>query len=204
MKIRNKIKKVLFVFAILFTSYVVFLAFDIYLYGFEDEKTNEDVAIILGAGISGEEPSPVFQERINHGIWLYQNGYVKKILFTGGKGKNNEKSDSFVAREYAIISGISFEDILIEEKSVITQENIFYASQIMKSNNMETAILVSDPIHMKRVKAMAKYYGIISYSSPTPTTKYKTLKTKIPFLVREIFFFIGYKMFGGFYRRNLL
>jgi len=57
---------------------------------------------------------------------------------------------------------------------------------------MDTAIIVSDPLHMKRAILMAKDYGIEACSSPTPTTMYKSAKTQIPFLAREVFFYIGY------------
>ena len=59
-------------------------------------------------------------------------------------------------------------------------------------NDLETAIIVSDPLHMKRAMLMAKDYDIKAYSSPTSTTRYKSLKTKIPFLMREEFFYLGY------------
>ena len=140
----------------------------------------------------------MFKERINHGIWLYECGYVSKIIFTGGKIEKNEYSDSFIERKYAIAQGVPSEDIFIEQQSAITQENIFYATQIMRSNDMSTAILVSDPLHMKRTMLMAKDIGLTAYSSPTTTSKYITLKTKLPFLAREVFYYIGYRLFGHF------
>ena len=62
----------------------------------------------------------------------------------------------------------------------------------MDENNFKTAIIVSDPLHMKRAMEMAENYKITAFSSPTPTTMYKTPKTKYPFLFREAFLYIGY------------
>ena len=64
----------------------------------------------------------------------------------------------------------------------------------MDDNSFTTAIIVSDPLHMKRAMLMAEDYGIEAYSSSTPTTMYKSFKTKIPFLAREAFFYIGYSV----------
>ena len=64
----------------------------------------------------------------------------------------------------------------------------------MDAFSMDTAIIVSDPLHMKRAMLMAKDYGIEACSSPTPTTMYKSAKTQIPFLAREVFFYIGYSI----------
>ena len=178
----------------LITLSAIITAVSIAQYGKLDEKAHCDVAIILGAATSGEKVSPVYRERINHGIWLYENGYVDYLILTGGVGKGNEKSDAYVAKQYAIEKGVPEQVILIEEKSKITEENLEYAKEIMDAFSMDTAIIVSDPLHMKRAMLMAKDYGIEACSSPTPTTMYKSAKTQIPFLAREVFFYIGYSI----------
>ena len=176
----------------------IITAVSIAQYGKLDEKAHCDVAIILGAATSGEKVSPVYRERINHGIWLFENGYVDYLILTGGVGKGNEKSDAYVAKQYAIEKGVPEQVILIEEKSKITEENLEYAKEIMDAFSMDTAIIVSDPLHMKRAMLMAKDYGIEACSSPTPTTMYKSAKTQIPFLAREVFFYIGYSIVRAF------
>ena len=186
--------------AILISSLVVFLiilcaiitAVSIAQYGKLDEKAHCDVAIVLGAATSNGEVSPVYRERINHGIWLYENGYVDYLILTGGIGKGNEKSDAYIAMQYALTKGIPEQVILIEEQSTITEENLEHAKAIMNEHSLNTAIIVSDPLHMKRAMLMARDYGITAYSSPTPTTMYRSAQTQIPFLAREVFFYIGY------------
>jgi uncharacterized SAM-binding protein YcdF (DUF218 family) len=199
MKSRRKFKRITTTIILIILCYVSYVSFDIYLYGNVDEMTKADVALVLGAGVWGDKPSPVFEERINHAIWLYMNGYVDKLIFTGGKGHNNNFSDSSIAKKYAIDNTVPSEDIFIEEQSTITQENIQYGTQIIEENNMSTVILVSDPLHMKRAMLIAKDYGLKVYSSPTPTTKYKTVKSKALFLAREVFFYIGYEIYRLFY-----
>lgn len=171
---------------------VALTAVSIVSYGERDYKTPSDVAIVLGAGTANGEVSPVFRERINHGIWLYENGYADYLIFTGGIGEGNEISDAYIAKKYAVSEAVPEEVIFIEEKSTITEENLEYAKIIMDENSFETAIIVSDPLHMKRAMLMAGDYGIKGCSSPTPTSMYKSLRTKIPFLMREEFFYIGY------------
>ena len=50
-----------------------------------DEKTPCDAAIVLGAATINGEVSPVYRERLNHGIRLYENGYVDYLIMTGGE-----------------------------------------------------------------------------------------------------------------------
>lgn len=184
--------KILFLFIAAVLGYVAYISIDIYSYGNVSEVTRADAAIVLGAGIKRNKPSLVFAERIKHAIWLYKNGYVKKLIFTGGKGAGNKYSDSFIARDYALRYSVPAEDILIEELSTTTQENIFYAAEIGKNCDLSTFLIVSDPLHMKRAMLMAKDSNLEAYPSPTPSTKYRTAKAKVNFLMREVFVYIGY------------
>lgn len=192
---KKRIFPVMLGMVLLLMIYLAVTAVSIWQYASVDEKQSADTAIILGAGTADGEISPVFRERIHHGIWLYQNGYVDTLIFTGGVGEGNIRSDAWVAGQYAIEQGVPAEHILLEEESVITQENIANAKKIMDENGYRTVIIVSDPLHMKRAMLMARDYGIEAYSSPTPTSRYISLKTKIPFLAREEFFYIGYKVY---------
>ncbi len=193
----NKHKRICFIL-ILLIIYIAYISVSIYSYGNVNEIVKADAAIVLGAAAWGDKPSPVFEERINHGIWLYKNGFVDNLIFTGGRGENSILSESGIAKTYAMENSVSGEDIFIEEKSTITQENIQFAAEIVKENNFSSVIVVSDPLHMKRAMLMCKDYGLEAYSSPTPTSKYTTAKSKISFLAREVFYYIGYQIYRLF------
>lgn len=161
-------------------------------YASEDETQKADAAIILGAAVENGAPTPVFRERINHAIALYQDGYVRFLIFTGGIGDGDGISEAQAAKNYALAMGIPETAIFIEENSHITEENMENAKRIMDAQHLQTALIVSDPLHMKRAMLMAQDYGITAYTSPTQSTMYQTTKTKLPFLAREIVMYIGY------------
>lgn len=163
-----------------------------------DERYWADTIIVLGAGTDGKEPNPVFRERLNHAITLYEDGFSRHIILTGGLSEGNTLTDSQIAANYLTSNGIPADVILLETKSTITQENLSGARDIMYAEGMTTALIVSDPLHMKRAMLMAQDCGIQPYSSPTPTTRYQTWKTKIPFLLRETFFYVGYRIYRNF------
>lgn len=175
---------------VIFLIFICYSAISIWSFGNKNQLVKTDAAVVLGAAVWGDEPSPVFRERINHSIWLYENNYVEKIIFTGGKGEDDAYAESEVARDYAIKNNVNAEDILIETKSKITEENLQYAYEI--ANEKNTFTIVSDPLHMKRAIVMAKDIGMEAYSSPTQSSVYKTLNSKTPFFFRELFFYIGY------------
>lgn len=188
-KIRFKLIFFLIGFFLIFIGY---LAFSIWSFSEKVEYVKTDVAVVLGAAVWDDEPSPVFLERIKHAIWLYENNYVDKIIFTGGKAEGDSFAESEVAKDYAIKHNVDSEDILIEIKSTITEENLQYAYDLAMKEGFETFTIVSDPLHMKRAMLMAKKTGMEAYSSPTQSSAYQTWNSKIPFFFRELFFYIGY------------
>ena len=190
--------KILIGIVVIIISYIVVNAVSICSFSTKDQKCKSDAAIILGAATYNGEVSPVYQERINHGINLYREGYVEKLIVTGGVGDGNNESDAYIAKQYALSQGIPDADILTETTSTITQENLENSKEIMDDKGYKTAIIVSDPLHMKRAILLAKDTGITAYSSPTQTSKYVSLKTQIPFLAREIFFYVGYQWYRIF------
>lgn len=191
--------KAILIFLGIILIYIVGNLLSICLYSLKDEKQEADVAIVLGAATYYDEVSPVYRERLNQGIRLYEQGYIDKLIVTGGLGSGNEHSDAYTAKQYVISQGIPEEDVLTEDKSSITQENLENAKVIMDEKGFEDAIIVSDPLHMKRSMLLAKDAGITGYSSPTETTMYRSLETKIPFVLRELFFYIGYKWYRIFW-----
>lgn len=194
----KKISRILIVIAVLAACYITINIILICSFSTKDQKCKADVAIVLGAATYDGEVSPVYQERINHGISLYNEGYVEKLIVTGGTGNGNSQSDAYAAKQYAVSQGVPETDVLTEDTSTITQENLENSKTIMDENGYDTAIVVSDPLHMKRSMLLARDAGIDAYSSPTPTSRYIGLKTQIPFLAREVFFYIGYKWYRVF------
>lgn len=189
----KKVYKAFTAVLILIIAYIAANVISICSFSTKEQKQKSDAAIILGASTSNGEVSSVYQERINHGIDLYNEGYVDKLIVTGGVGKGNDKSDAYAAKQYAVLQGVPETDILTEDTSTITQENLGNSKLIMNENKYSTAIIVSDPLHMRRAMLLAEDTGINAYSSPTQTSRYVSLRTQVPFLAREVFFYIGYK-----------
>lgn len=159
-----------------------------------DQTQKADVAIILGTAVWGNEPSPVFEQRILHGIKLYQDGWVDYLIFTGGSPEIGKPSEAEVAKSYAVKKGILIDKIFIEDQSRITQENLVYSKEILTKNTFSTVLIVSDPIHMRRAMTMASDLELVAYSSPTQTSQFRSASKKFGFLLRETYLLIGYKV----------
>ena len=150
-----------------------------------DETRPADCVIVLGAGTREGEVSPVFAERLRHAVTLYRTGLAPKIILTGGLDPQNTITDAEAARRWIEAEGIPAEDVFFEEKSRYTHENFLYAREIMEREGWSDALVVSDPLHMKRAMLCAKDFGVTACSSPTPTTMYRSTGAKAKFLLRE-------------------
>ncbi|MDR6841872.1 uncharacterized SAM-binding protein YcdF (DUF218 family) [Pseudoxanthomonas sacheonensis] len=163
-------------------SYIVWV-------GERDQAAPADVIIVLGAAAYDKNPSPVFKERIRHGIDLYQRGLAKQLIFTGGFGNGARFSESQVARSYALKRGVPPQAILIETESRTTRQNLQQAAALMKAHKFKRALIVSDPLHMARALRLAREMGIDALGSSTPTSRFRSFETRKRFLLQEVYFF---------------
>lgn len=185
----NKFKNGIKWFLLAILMWFIYVGISIHDFSHNYCETNSHVAIVLGAGSSNGKLSLIFKERVNHALLLYKSKLVDKIIFTGGFGEGESISDSQSALEYAIENGVSKQDIYLEEKSTITYENLIFADSIMKANNLETTLIVSDPYHMCRSMAMCAKLDMNAKPSPTQTSMYKSCTTKFPSLIYETFYY---------------
>lgn len=158
--------------------------------GERDQAAAADVVIVLGAAAYDARPSPVFEERIRHGLDLYRAGYAPKLIFTGGFGGSGARfSESQVARRYALRHAVPQDDILIETVSRTTRQNLVQARALMQAHGMHRAIVVSDPLHMARALRLCHELGIDALASSTPSTRFRSFQTSWRFLLQEVYFF---------------
>ena len=144
-----------------------------------------DAAVVLGAAAWGKNLSPVFRERINHGITLYRNNRVGKLIFTGGTPKAGYMTEAEVARRYARGHGVPNKDILLETTSRDTQQNLENTKALMYNNGLESVVIISDPYHLARAAAVADYVGLDYQTEPTPTSRYSG-QNRAKFMASEV------------------
>lgn len=157
--------------------------------GNRDQAGPADAVVVLGAAAYDTRPSPVFTERIRHGIDLYNRGLAAKIVFTGGYGDGARFSEAQVARTYALRAGVPQDAILVENLSRTTWQNLALSRQLLSEHGLRRVIVVSDPLHMARALRLCRQLGIDAVGSPTPSTRFRSFRTQWRFLAREVYFF---------------
>ena len=118
-----------------------------------------DVAIILGGSVSYSQwwHQTDFNEhanRITEAIRLYRLGKVKKLYILGESAFSYKKGITYAPqfKEYMLQMGVNPEDIILEQNSRTTRENIINLKQLFKDQNLGhiNALLITSGWHMRR------------------------------------------------------
>jgi uncharacterized SAM-binding protein YcdF (DUF218 family) len=146
------------------------LALTIFLFGRRDEAREADAIVVLGAAQYDGRPSPVLRARLDHAVQLYDDGVAPRLIFTGGVGRGDTVSEAEVSRRYAMRAGVPDSAILLERAGLSSVESMAAVADLMREGGYDSAVLVSDPFHMLRLRLLASRHGFRAYSSPTRTS----------------------------------
>ena len=147
-------------------------AIAVVVWGARDRARASDAIVVLGAAQYVGRPSPVLRARLDHALDLWQRGLAPRLIVTGGTGVGDTTSEAAVSRNYALRHGVPDTAILMENEGRTTRESLAAVSAIMHARQMHTAILVSDPFHMLRLRILSTQYGVDAYTSPTKTAQF--------------------------------
>lgn len=172
------------------------MAVDIWRYASQSSPDKADAAMVLGAAVIWRTPTPVLVERLRHAANLYKAGQVKRIVVTGGRSPEDQLSEAAASRNWLVGAGIPANAILMEDKSRTTLENFSLAKPVLQANGVQTVLVVSDPLHMRRALMIADQLRIKAKPSPTPTSRYRSWETTLPFLAKEVWFMGQYLVTG--------
>jgi uncharacterized SAM-binding protein YcdF (DUF218 family) len=114
----------------------------------DDDKKNGDLIFVPGS-------NKAVEYRLPKAIQLYKEGRAKKILFSGGFiWEGTVLSEAHLLKQKAVEQGVSEEDILVEDISLHTKENVLASLLILDRafylHNIKRVIVVTTIYHMRR------------------------------------------------------
>lgn len=137
-----------------------------------------DVIIVLGAKLIGTEPSTMLRLRLDEATRLHRAGYAPFIIVSGARGQDEEVSEAAAMRDYLILQGISADQILLEDASFNTYQNLVNSYAIMKQAGLTKAIIVSNSSHIRRSLVLAHNIGMNASGAPAPMANNTYLTAK--------------------------
>jgi uncharacterized SAM-binding protein YcdF (DUF218 family) len=135
-----------------------------------DEAQPAQVIVVLGAAQYAGKPSPVLRARLDHALDLWDRHLASLLILTGGTGAGDTTSEAAVGRNYARKHGVPDSAILVENEGRTTSESMRAVAAMLEVRGLQTALLVSDPFHMLRLRVLARRFGFTPYTSPTQTS----------------------------------
>lgn len=141
--------------------------------GLEDAGESGDFALVFGSPTCTHYRAP-------KGAALVLQDRARFVLLSGGKqlpGKENTEAEAM--RQAVLSKGVAQNQILLENRSMFTHENVEYSAEIMKQTMPHRAfrvLAVTSEYHMRRAMMNFLHYrslfpqGTVFYPCPAPSS----------------------------------
>jgi uncharacterized SAM-binding protein YcdF (DUF218 family) len=192
------VRRVIVVLLVVAIAYPLWLGFRIWEQSHHDENRSADAIVVLGAAQYDGRPSPVFRARLNHGAYLYREGFSDMIIVTGGKQAGDRFTEAKAGMDYLVSVGIPADDILTEDDGATTLESLRQVKRIARPAGVRSLLLVSDPLHSERLKRISHDLGFReAYASPASYVELnRSRSTKVRELLHEVTSLLAYELFA--------
>ena len=114
-----------------------------------DKLSDIDCIIVLGAGVWGDKPSHMLEDRLLEGIKLYENNVSSKIIMSGDHGKEDYDEVNIMKK-----------NIFMDHAGFSTYESIYRAKEIFKAKRI---VIVTQEYHLYRALYIANKLGLEAY-----------------------------------------
>ncbi|WP_242949570.1 YdcF family protein [Clostridium pasteurianum] len=133
-----------------------------------------DVIIMLGGGSTLDTPNLGFNghlsgfaaNRLLTSIQLYKKLNIP-IIVSGGKVYKSTGTESEISKNILMSMGVPENKIIVENKSINTEQNVKFTKEILNSNNYKKPILVTSAFHMQRAAMQFKKSNVVVLPFPT-------------------------------------
>ena len=136
-----------------------------------NEITNNDIdcILILGAGIWGNRPSYMLEDRLLEGVNLYNKKIAQKIIVSGDHGRQ-EYNEVQVMKDFLIKKGIPSKDIFMDHAGFSSYDSIYRAKEIFKVKKL---VIITQKYHLYRSLYIAKKLNLKAYGVKSDKRKYR-------------------------------
>ena len=128
-----------------------------------------DAILILGAGVNGNSPSPMLEDRLKKGIEVYFQGTASKIIMSGDHSRE-DYDEVNVMKDYATKMGVPSVNVFMDHAGFSTYDSLYRAKEIFKANKI---IIVTQEYHLYRALYIAKSLGLEAIGIPAIKTSYR-------------------------------
>lgn len=158
-----------------FLSFTALLLYS-WLYRTLPRKRSYDFIVIHGAGLAGEELTPLLRGRVDraHDLWVAQ-GRRATFVPSGGQGDDEVISEAEAMARHLRARGVPVSQIVLEDRSTTTWENLIYSRDLigeLAEGGRPLAVLVTSDYHVFRTAMYARAAGFNADGLGSKTARY--------------------------------
>ncbi len=143
-------------------AFLIFIVYTLFLQ-IIPKKKDFDYVIIHGAGLlEGDRISKLLRDRLDKAVKVYRKDPTPpKMIPSGGKGADESISEAEAMKKYLLETGIPEEDILMEDASATTLENLQNSKMIIDAAGSRAyTALVTSNYHVYRALRYCRRIGL--------------------------------------------
>lgn len=156
-----------YVVLLLFSWLLIQIAVTV-IVGLRDDHAKADVAVILGNTVNPDGTlSMRLEKRLECGLQAYNEGRIKKIIVSGGLGKEGFYEGTKM-KEYLLLHNVPDSLIIVDNKGDNTQASVDNALKLKDSLHIGSVLVVSQYYHILRAEKLFRKAGFNNVSGLSP------------------------------------
>ncbi len=146
------------------------------------------IMIILGCQVKPWGPSILLQDRLDKALEYFEAHPDTVIVTSGAQGADEPSTEAAAMRDYLVERGVPAEQILLEERSTNTLENIRYSLDVLAEHGYDVTAdiaVVSNGFHLARVRMIWGRVCGGTYNLSTLAAPSSHMPSRLKMYVRE-------------------
>ena len=145
------------------------------------------VMVIPGCQVREDGPSALLQDRLDRALEYLAGHPDMTVVVCGGQGPDEPVTEAQAMYDYLTARGVAGENILLEDRSHNTWENIRYSQEVLRQAGLDTdqVLVVSNGFHLTRVRMLWARAWEGEYTLSTLAAPSSHIPSRLKMYIRE-------------------
>ena len=193
----RRLLRVAAVLAVVVIVVVGFTAVRVWQVARQDSRAPADAIVVLGASQFDGRPSSVFRSRLDHAKALYDAHVAPVVVTVGGNRQGDRFTEAGTGAAYLRSQGVARDAVVELAVGRDTLSSLRAIAAEAARRSWRDVLLVTDPWHSYRARAMAREVGLHAATSPTrsgPVVQGRS--SEVRYIARETMAYLYFRVFG--------
>lgn len=153
---------------------------------YDHVQGDPQIMVILGCQVKPWGPSVLLQDRLDKALSYLEDHPDLTVVVSGGQGPDEHISEAQCMYDYLTAHGVDGEQILLEDQSHNTVQNLRYTVDLLAEAGYDTTadmVVVSNGFHLTRARMLAQRAGFDQVSTLAAPTSH--LPSRLQMYIRE-------------------